>query len=301
MSKLLFIYNPLSGKAAIRSHLSRILDIFTKAGYQIEIYPTQGPLDAKEHVMERAGDFDLLVCSGGDGTLNEIVTGIMESGKDIALGYIPSGSTNDFAASLGLPKKMAEAAKTAVSGTVTEVDLGVVNGRYFVYVTGFGAFTDVSYTTPQDIKNAIGHPAYILEGMKTLGKIKPYEMKITWDEGELEGEYILGLITNSKSVGGFKGITGKGVDLGDGLFEVTLVKEIKNPMDFVQLAGYLAGTIRDENYCILHFKTSSLKIEAKQEMDWVLDGEYGGKWKGVEIRNLHRSLKLMSKEESEVR
>ncbi|MBE5921657.1 MAG: YegS/Rv2252/BmrU family lipid kinase [Lachnospiraceae bacterium] len=297
MKKLFFIYNPFSGKATIRAHLSDIVEIFAKAGYRTEIHPTQSRLDAKKRVMELADDYDLVVCSGGDGTLNEVVSGLMEAESITTLGYIPSGSTNDFATSINLPKEVKQATETAVNGEIHVVDVGKFNERYFVYVAAFGALAEVSYSTPQDMKNVLGHSAYIVEGVKRLTSMKARHMKVTYDEGEIEGDFMLGLITNSKSVGGFKGITGKDVDLSDGLFEVTLIRKLKSPIDIQQIVEYFTGTYSKKNDCIQNFKTSELRIEADDALEWVLDGEYGGCVKEAEIKNIHHALKIMAEKE----
>lgn len=228
---MLFIYNPKAGKAQIKSNLLDIIDTFVKAGYEVTAYPTQGPGDAVRAVKERKDGYDIVVCSGGDGTLDEVVTGMMQCEEKLPIGYVPAGSTNDFANSLGIPRSMVKAADAVVNGQSFACDIGAFNDDTFIYVAAFGLFTDVSYETRQDIKNMLGHTAYLLEGMKRLSSIKSYAMKICYDDVCLEGEYIYGMITNSNSVGGFKGITGKNVELNDGLFEVTLVKKPANLLE----------------------------------------------------------------------
>ena len=225
MKNLLFIYNPYSGKGMVKENLSDIIDCFVKNGYQVSVYPTQGRMDAKDQVIHMASLYDMVVCSGGDGTLNEVISGLMELPDKPVLGYIPAGSTNDFGQSIKLPKTMIDAAKVAVSGTPISVDIGSFRKRKFVYIAGFGAFTDVSYMTPQEMKNVLGHSAYLLDAVTKLTTLRTYHMKVTYDgNNEVEGDYLYGMITNSISVGGFKGITGKNVALDDGLFEVTLIK-----------------------------------------------------------------------------
>lgn len=216
MKKLLFIYNPKAGKEQIRSNLLDIIDTFVKAGYEVTAYPTQGPGDAVRAVKERHAGFDLLVCSGGDGTLDEVATGMMQCEERIPIGYVPAGSTNDFASSLNIPKNMKAAADVVVNGRIFPCDVGAFNQDTFVYIAAFGLFTDVSYETRQDMKNALGHMAYIAEGMKRLSAIKDYPIKVTHGGKNIEGNFIFGMITNSISVGGFKGITGKNIALDDG-------------------------------------------------------------------------------------
>ena len=233
--KLLFVFNPHSGKGQIRNKLLEIVDIFVKTGYEVQIHPTQEPKDARELVKKRAGKFDLVVCSGGDGTLDEVVSGMMQREKRAAIGYIPAGSTNDFAVSLKLPKNMIEAARTSVLGTPFRCDVGDMNGKFFVYIAAFGLFTDVSYGTPQEWKNILGHAAYLLEGAKSLTSIKSYPMVVECNGELIKGDFIFGMITNSTSVGGFKNMTGTNVELNDGLFEVTLIKKPKNPMELSEI------------------------------------------------------------------
>ena len=284
VKKLLFIYNPKAGKGQIRGNLMDILDIFAKAGYEITVRPTQYAGEGVKLASKRTGKYDLIVCSGGDGTLDEVVTGIMESGRKKTVGYIPAGSTNDFGNSLHIPKNMKQAALAAVNGQQFACDVGAFNRNFFVYIAAFGLFTEVSYETKQELKNVLGHMAYILEGMKKLTNIKSYHMKITAQDMVIEDDFLYGMVTNSVSVGGFKGITGKFVDLSDGVFEVTLIKRPKNLEDLNRILGAL--TMKDidaaQMYC---FKTSSLQVEAQEEVAWTLDGEYGGRHTQVFIEN----------------
>ena len=219
--KMLFIFNPKAGKGKIKTNLLDIVDIFSGHDYEIIIRATQAPKDAYQKAKEYADSVDLIVCSGGDGTLDEVVTGIMEAGSQVPIGYIPAGSTNDFANSLFMPKNMVKAAEMIMEEELYHCDIGRFNQQTFAYVAAFGLFTDVSYETDQDLKNVLGHVAYVLEGVKRLFDIKSYHMKVTSDEIEIEDDFIVGMVTNSRSVGGFKNLTGKNVDMNDGLFEVT--------------------------------------------------------------------------------
>lgn len=240
MKKLLFVYNPHSGKGLIKNKLCDILDIFAKAGYEMTVCPTQHAMDGYDKVCEADGRYDLIVCSGGDGTLNEVISAVMTHRMaKPKIGYIPAGSTNDFAKSLGIPKDMVKAAKLISNDNSFLCDIGVMNERFFNYVAAFGAFTDVSYKTPQSMKNVLGHQAYIVESLKSLSKIKAYNMKVTCNDITITGNYIYGMVANSKSVGGMKGITGKNILLDDGLFEVILVREAKNPLELQQIVAGL--------------------------------------------------------------
>lgn len=293
MRNLLFIYNPFSGKGMVKENLSDIIDCFVKNGYQVGVYPTQGRLDAKEQVIHMAYQYDMIVCSGGDGTLNEVISGLMELPERPVLGYIPAGSTNDFAQSIKLPKSMVEAAAIAVNGMQISVDIGGFGRKKFIYIAAFGAFTDVSYMTPQEMKNLLGHPAYILEAVTKLTSLRTYHMKISYDDNTLEGDFLYGMVTNSISVGGFKGITGKNVVIDDGAFEVTLIKQPKNPLDLQVILGALIGMdVKTDS--IISFKASKIIFEADEKVSWVLDGEYGGSPKRVKVTNYKRAIKIMS-------
>lgn len=289
--KLLFVFNPFSGKAQIKNQLFDIVDTMVKAGYDVTIYPTQEKGDGMKKVEEEAGAYDLVVCSGGDGTLDEAVTGMMKREKKIPLGYIPAGSTNDFANSLGIPKDMVEAASVAVGNRLFACDIGDFNGDSFVYVAAFGLFTEVSYKTPQNLKNILGHAAYILEGAKCLHDIPAHLMQVEYDNVRLQDEFIYGMITNSISVGGFKGMTGKDVLLDDGLFEVTLIKKPKNPIELNQILASLTNLI-DDTDLIYSFKTNEVRFHSKHPISWTLDGEFGGEHQEIVIRNIHKALEL---------
>ena len=290
MKRLLFIINPCSGKGRIRNKLLSVLDIFAKRGYRVETYVTQEALDARRKAVTRGRSADLIVCSGGDGTLNEVVSGMMELKRLPVLGYIPAGSTNDYAASLGLPRRIENAARLAAEGKAYPVDVGKFgDDRYFVYIAAFGAFTEVSYLTPQDKKNLLGHQAYMLEAVKSLMDIRGRQMKITWEEGELEGEFLFGMVTNTTSVGGFKGLVSRDVALDDGWFEALFIRMPKNPLDLSGIVSYLFLK-EEDNAFVYRFKTRKLKIAAAEDVDWVLDGEFGGKKREVEIENLEKRL-----------
>lgn len=292
--KLLFVFNPCSGKAQIKNQLLDIVDTMVKADYEVTIYPTQCAGDAKEKVEAYAGNYDLVVCSGGDGTLDEVVTGMMHRKTKVPLGYIPAGSTNDFASSLGIPKDMEKAAEAAVTGKPFPCDVGLFNGDYFVYVAAFGLFTEVSYKTSQEWKNVLGHAAYILEGAKRLHNITSYKMRVEYDGNIIEDEFAYGMITNSVSVGGFKKLTGKNVLLDDGLFEVTLIRMPKNPVEWNEILGCLAN-LKDDSELIYTFKTDCVKFLPEDVIPWTLDGEFGGEHKNVIVKNVHQALEIMVK------
>ncbi len=292
MKKMLFIYNPKSGQGQIRNHLSAILEKLSAGGYDLTVYPTKESMDACRIVCQRAGEFDLIVCSGGDGTLNEVVTGLMQEGITRCVGYIPAGSTNDFANSLGLPRQMDKAAQLIVDGTPFSCDIGKFNKDYFVYVAAFGMFTDVSYQTKQEMKNLFGHAAYVLEGMKRIGNWKSVHLEVESTEYTGSGDFILGLIANSNSVGGFKGLTGKDIEINDGLFEVLLVHTPANLMEW-QEAITTVLLQNKSSRLVERFKTQRLTIRSEEPVSWTRDGENGGEWTQVDVENLHQKLNIM--------
>lgn len=293
MSKkdMLFMYNPKAGKAQIRNHLVDILDVFVKEGYEVTVYPTQARGDAIKKTRRKKDKYDIVVCSGGDGTLDEVFTGMMQCKKKVPIGYIPAGSTNDFAVSLNLSKNMVQAAEDIVTGENFPVDVGMFNDDVFVYIAAFGLFTEVTYETDQQIKNVLGHMAYLLEGMKCLATIKTYKLKVTVGEEVIEDEFLFGMITNSHSVGGFQKITGNNVELNDGEFEVTLIKRPMNPIELNRVMAALVDRDIDTE-CMYCFKASEVRIESEEEVAWTLDGEFGGSHKEVTVKNLHKSLEI---------
>ena len=289
--KLLFIFNPHSGKGQIKNNLVDIVDIMVKAGYDVTIYTTQARADATRKVMEEAANFDRIVCSGGDGTLDEVVTGLIKSDTNTPIGYIPAGSTNDFANSLGIPKEMVKAAEVAVGKNPFPCDIGDFNSDTFVYVAAFGLFTEVSYKTSQQLKYIFGHVAYIMEGAKHLHDILSYNMQVEYEEHVFQDEFIYGMVTNSVSVGGFKGMTGTDVKLDDGVFEVTLIKKPHNPIELNEILACLTNMI-DDSDLIYSFKTNEVKITAREQIAWTLDGEFGGEHEEVIIRNLNKRVTI---------
>lgn len=292
MKKLLFIYNPNAGKGLIKPKLSDVLDIFVKAGYEVTVYPTQKYRDGYHKVRHFKEDYDLVVCSGGDGTLDEVVTGMMKRKEQIPIGYIPTGTTNDFARSLHIPKDMLRAADTAVNGIVFSCDIGTFNEDFFVYIAAFGLFTDVSYQTKQEVKNVLGHLAYVLEGMKRLYNVPSYRIKVTHDDEIIEDEFIFGMVTNSRSIGGFRNMVGKSIVFDDGEFEVTLIKTPKNPLALQEIIAALLIEQIDTKH-MYTFKASRLKLESLEEIPWTLDGEFGGEHDEVVIEDQRQKLKIM--------
>lgn len=293
MKRLLFIYNPHAGKGLLKPKLSDVIDIFVKAGYEVVTYPTQAYRDAYKKVLRYEVDsYDLVVCSGGDGTIDEVVTGMMQRGDRSPIGYIPTGTTNDFANSLHIPKGLLSAADNAVNGSVFPCDVGRFNDDIFVYIAAFGLFTDVSYQTKQEVKNVLGHLAYVLEGTKRLFNVPSYRIKVTHDGETIEDEFIFGMVTNSRSVGGFRNMVGKQVVFDDGVFEVTLIKMPKNPLELQEIVAALLIEQVDTKH-MYSFNTGNIVFESLEEIPWTLDGEFGGAHDRVEVQNLNRQLEIM--------
>ena len=292
--RIFFVFNMHAGKARIKTKLSDILNTFTEKGYEVTAYPTQYAGEAVLRIEALEDGYELVVCSGGDGTLDEVVTGMMRrpEEKQIPIGYIPAGSTNDFARSLGLPQKMEDAAARIMEGQRFPCDIGAFNGDYIVYIAAFGIFTDVSYQTDQQMKNVLGHMAYILEGMKRLTNIVSYKMKLRWEDREVEDDFLFGMVTNSRSVGGFKSIIGTEVVLDDGVFEVTFIKRPKNLLELNETLTALVLAEIDERY-MYSFRTSRLTVEAEAEVPWTLDGEYGGDHRAAVIENRKQALEFI--------
>ena len=288
----LIIMNPCSGKKEANKYLTDIVDIFTKAGYMTTVMTTTKRGDGTVYAAGYADDFDLITCIGGDGTFNEAVAGLLEHDRKIPIGYIPAGSTNDFANSLGIPKQMDKAASMIVEGVPFSCDIGRFNEDYFVYVAAFGMFADVSYQTKQEMKNLFGHVAYVLEGMKRIGNWKSVRLEIESREYTGSGEFILGLIANSNSVGGFKGLTGKDIEVNDGLFEVLLVHTPANLMEWQEIITTVLLQNKSSRL-VERFKSHSLKIRSKEPVAWTRDGENGGEWTEVQVENLHQKLSIM--------
>lgn len=285
--KLLLIANPRSGKMKVRNKLLDIVDVCIKEGWEVQVHVTQGPRDAAEAAACYGETVDRIVCCGGDGTLSETISGLMRLKNPPGLGYIPAGSTNDFASSLKIPRSIPDAARLAAGKESRQIDVGrFCREDYFVYVAGFGAFTEVSYMTPQETKNVLGHQAYVLEGVKSIANIKAYHMKVESEEYTAEGDYLFGVVTNSTSVGGFKGLTPKNTALDDGLFEVLLI----------QVPGADESFSNSISHEYIHrFCTSGVRFLSSEPVDWVLDGEFGGARTEVAVENLTKRIEIMAR------
>ena len=290
--KLLMIVNPTAGKSKSRGPLFDAASVFSQAGYLISIHNTAFPGDAVQTAAALGKDYDVVVAVGGDGTLNQVVSGLMTLPERPLLGYIAQGSTNDFASSLQIPSNPAAAAALIVKSTPRYLDLGRWNGRHFVYVASFGAFTQSSYTAPQSAKNAIGHFAYVLEGIKDLNSLRPYHIKITADGEVLDGEYLFGAICNSTSIGGLMHLNREYVTLDDGKFEMLLIPKPKSPAELPNLILNLLD--QEFSYEGLVFRhVSSIHVETAEDLPWSLDGEYAASMPVVDIVNCQQSLAML--------
>lgn len=292
MKQLLLIINPAAGKRKAGKNLSKIVSVFNRAEYDTHVYLTSGHGDATKAVKQFGENADLIVCCGGDGTLNETVAGIIETGIDVPVGYIPAGSTNDFANALSLSTDILKAAEQIVSGTPKEYDVGRFGTRYFTYVASFGAFTKASYDTPQSVKNTLGHMAYIWKGIQELAHIKKEHLRITLDGEVFEDDYLFGAICNSTSVGGIISLKPDLVDMSDGKFEVLLIRSPKNMVQFGKVVVAVKKQKFDSELISLH-SVSNISINASPEMAWSLDGEKCEGSEEIKVENLNKKIKIV--------
>lgn len=299
MKEMLFIVNPKAGRTTLKNCLIDVIDIFCKNDFRVRIYLTQGVGDAARVVEEEGDGYDLIVCAGGDGTLGNTIAGFMESGLKKPLGYIPCGTTNDYAKSLEIPKESIEAAEIIVKASPFSVDIGDMNGNYFVYVAAFGLFSDTSYSTPQNMKNIFGHAAYVLQGIKSLVNVPTYNLTIEFDGMVYTGEFIYGMISNSVSIGGYRNIVSRGVEFDDGLFEVVLVRKIQNPADLQRIINaLLLGDTNEKN--MLAFRANHIIIDSDIPIAWSLDGEYGGENTHAEISIHNKAVDLLVQADEDI-
>lgn len=294
--RVLLMVNPMAGRQKIRNELLYVVDTLTKAGYETIIYTTQGKDATRDLLAEKDSQFDRVICCGGDGTFNEILSATMHWDKRPILGYIPAGTTNDFASGLKLPSDIREAAVNIVRGTPHTVDAGLFNTSYFSYVASFGAFTETSYSTPQNFKNALGHLAYILEGIKEIPAFTSYTVCVEADGQIYKDSYIFGAVSNARSVGGILKISDSLVDLNDGVFEVMMIKMPKTLMDLSAIVTSLTSLnpLKYDPSMFLFLQTKELKITFEQEMVWSLDGERVSGGKEARIACIKDAFKILT-------
>ena len=290
--KLLMIVNPRAGRSKSRGPLFDAAAALSGAGYLISIHMTAAPGDGAETAAREGGRYDVVVAVGGDGTLNEVASGLMKLEQRPLLGYLPQGSTNDFAASLKIPGDPVRAAASITRNVPRQLDVGRWNERYFMYVASFGAFTRTSYAAAQSQKNALGHFAYILEGMKDLNTLRPYHIRVDAGGELLDGEYLFGAVCNSTSIGGLMKLDPQGVVLDDGMFELLLVPSPKTPLGLQNLVLSLLDQQYDREGLVFRH-VSSLHLETEENLPWSLDGEYAPSSPTVDIENCRQSLAML--------
>ena len=296
MKRVLIIINPFAGTRQANRFFVEICDQFCRAGYETVVHPTEKRGDGTVIAREQAANFDLVTAIGGDGTFNEVVAGVLQSGVEIPIGYIPAGSTNDFASSLGIPKDIMSACKDIVTGVPATLDIGSFNNRYFSYVASFGAFTQTSYNVPQDLKNALGHMAYILEGVRDIPSIKPLKLRLKNEVGIYGGEYIFGAICNSTSMGGILTLDPSMVDMNDGKFEILLIRSPRNIIELAQITSAIAQGQYRQCPMKSFFSSSKVEITADPDMPWTLDGEYQEGSEHIIIENKKSAIQIMLSE-----
>ena len=295
--QVLFVVNPCSGKRKATKQLAEIIAVFNRADYMVITHITKEGGDCEKTVIEYASQVDLIVCCGGDGTFNEMISGVVKSGVDVPVGYIPAGSTNDFAATLQIPTDMVQAAKNIVEGEPFRFDVGQFDERYFAYIASFGLFTKASYESPQEWKNVIGHAAYVLGGIQELSQLKAHKMRFELEDGEIvEGEFLFGAISNTTSVGGLISLSKEKVDLTDGKVELLL---IRMPKDLKELADCIVS-IQKKTYdakLITFLNVSQMKVFAPKNLTWTLDGERGPADEEIDVKCLGKAVQIIVKAE----
>ena len=296
MKKLLLVVNPCAGQKKIYKYLVDVINIFNRSGYTVITHITEGNGDGERAVARYAPEVDLIVCCGGDGTFNETISGVVKTGYSIPIGYIPAGSTNDFASGLHLSSNILQAARDIVENPARQLDIGCFGGRYFSYVASFGAFTKTSYSTPQSLKNALGHSAYILNGIQELSQLQSYPVRFELPDGTVvEDQFIFGAICNSVSVGGILTLAEDKVDLCDGRFELLL---IRTPKDLAELTECVQALKNQTYHCrmLTFIKTTGVKVIAPQNMDWTLDGEREPGRQEINVECLHKAVQILCKD-----
>ena len=294
--KLIFIVNPKAGKNTLKNKIVEVVDEFSRGGYEVEVYTTKSAEDAENHIAEMGERYDRIVISGGDGSMDNAVSGIMRlkqrTDKVPPLGYIPCGSTNDYARSLCISLDPQIAARQIVKGIPCPVDIGRLGDRHFIYVAAFGIFTEVSYATPRKMKEALGHAAYVIEGIKSLKSIQTYRVKASFDGRTIEGEFLYGQVTNSRSVGGFRAVGLRDMSFHDGEFECVFIRKPRNPIEVARLLQTVAfNDMKDE--FIIYERAKEVIVEGEEIIPWTVDGEYAGDYQTARVENLHSAVELI--------
>ena len=295
MKKMLFIMNPFAGMRRANRYLSDIISLFNRADYEVNIHMTAGPGDAARFTWAHARNVDLVVCCGGDGTLNETITGMLQVGATAPVGYIPAGSTNDFANSMKLSTNVMQAVQDILEGEPVTYDVGRFNDRYFTYVASFGAFTKTSYTTAQSVKNALGHTAYVLDGIQELSQIRKVHVRMEMEDQLVEDDFLFGAISNSTSIGGILSLDPKQVDMSDGLLEVFLVRAPKNLTEITECLQALQSQRYNDCSMITFGSAKNIRVYAEPDMPWTLDGEKFDGAEEIQVENLYHAIRLMQR------
>ena len=293
-SKMLFIVNPIAGRIHnSKNNLQRVIEMFNDYGYRVTMKKTDSKGHATELILKHGKNYDLIVCNGGDGTLNEVISGVMRLERKITLGYIPSGTTNDFATSLNLSDKIETAAKTIIFGQPRTIDIGLFGDkRYFSYIASFGAFTGSSYSTPQSYKNLLGHLAYVLDGMKGIPSIRPHRVRVELDGETYEDDYLFGAVSNSISIGGLLKLDSSEVDLNDGLFEIILVKNPKTPLELSRmLISISKREYKDKSIQLI--KAAEVTFYMDEVIPGSIDGEYEAGANKIKIKNINNAISII--------
>ena len=291
--KLLFFVNPNAGHAEIRTHLMEVIQIFTLGGYDVTVHPTSRAGEIPEVIAAVGAGYARIGAAGGDGTLNETVSGLMRLDDPPPLGYLPGGTVNDVASTLGLPRNCLDAASVAVGGREVRIDLGSFNDRWFAYVAAFGAFTGVAYRTAQSDKRILGRMAYLLRGVQALGEIRPIHVRAVTADRVIEDDVILGIVGSTTSVGGFKAKRDLSISLTDGLSEVVLVRDIKNVIDLNNVAAAILKQDFTSSKDFYFLRAGRIDFYFDEDVPWTLDGEFGGSIRRAEIRNHRRALRIL--------
>ena len=295
MKRMLFIYNQTAGKGQVGRQLAAIINRFTQAGWLVTAYPTQGKDDAARVARELGEGYERVVCAGGDGTLSQTVAGLIELPNPPVLAFVPAGSTNDCAHNLRLPAGVQKAAMVAADGNPRPLDVGRINGKPFIYVAAFGAFTEVAYDTPQELKNTFGHLAYIMAGIAQLTNLTPYHLKVEYEGDVIEDDFLYGMVCNTYSVAGMKGpvLPSDRVVLDDGLFEVVLVRKSIKLADLTSVFQSLVLNVPVDTAAVVSFSASHVTITCDRTMPWTVDGEYGGTFAVSRVENCRQAITVV--------
>ena len=291
--RILIIANPHSGKAKMKTELMGVVQTLSNAGKEVTVYPTKQRADATERAKQiKENEYEMIVVCGGDGTLNEVITGLMQTGVSVKIGYIPAGTLNEWSQGLGIPRGIQKAAKEIENGKIITLDIGKFDEKYFTYTASFGAFTSASYNTPQGMKNFLGQTAYLIGGIKSLGSLKPNHMKFTINDQEIEGDFLFGAVSNSMSVGGIVKFKENVVELNDGLFEVLLIRK---PDNILKLQPIIDGLMKKDftKEGIEFFHTDKIVVESNDKIAWTLDGEYSDSKEKFVIENMHDAIQFI--------